>query len=172
MFISGKILMTTAEMDHVISCGYHGMTDEYGVLPYPKYEEDQAEYRTLSRTTHNCFLMPVTCKDSAMAGAVLEALASDAYRNVTPLIFEEGLKVQYSQDVKDAQVYDIIRESVMFDIGRIWGDQLAVDWRNAFGTFRNAIEHRNAWMTLVSATQATYIESLNTITNTLTSLDH
>ena len=124
MFIGGKILMVTAEMDHVISCGYHGMTDEYGVLPYPKYEENQEQYRTLSRTTHNCFLMPITCKDSAMAGAVLEALGSSNYNTVMPAYFEVALKTKYSYDTTASKIFDLIHNSMGMDFGYVYSNAL------------------------------------------------
>lgn len=127
-----------AEMDHVISCGYHGMEAEYGVLPYPKYEEDQAEYRTLARTTHNSFMMPITCKDPAMAGAVLEALGSSNYRTVIPTYFDVAMKVKYSHNTTASKIFDLIHDSMALEFGNVYNRSLSSAPINTFtGVFDN-----------------------------------
>ena len=145
---------------------------KYGVLPVPKFDESQLNYGTCPAATISLYSVTFNCSNTDMAGATLEALASDGYRNITPAIFEEGLKVKYSESHNDAAVYDIIRGSVMFDIGRLWGDQIFTSWRNAFGTFRNALEHQENWMSTVAATQGPFIECLNNIVDTITAIDH
>ncbi len=164
MFISGKILMTTAEMDHVISCGYHGMTDEYGVLPYPKYEEDQAEYRTLSRTTHNCFLMPITCKDTAMAGAVLEALGSSNYRTVMPAYFETALKVKYSYDTTASALFDIIHDSMGMDFGYVYSNPLG---SQPITVYTNILKTIGSFSSAIKAQQKVIAKQYTTLVDTI-----
>ena len=46
-FASGKALMRVSTVD-VILRDYRKMETDFGVLPFPKYSEEQAEYRTLS----------------------------------------------------------------------------------------------------------------------------
>ena len=55
----------------------------YGLLPYPKWDENQAEYATMLQ--RNCYvMMPSTVEDTDSAGAVLEALASESYTRARP----------------------------------------------------------------------------------------
>ena len=145
---------------------------KYGVLPVPKYDETQSKYTTCLTATHSLYSVVHGGAKVSMAGAVMEALASDAYRNITPVLFEEGLKVRYAKDEKAAVVYDIIRESVVFDVGRIWGDQVHSENTNAFGLFRNAIQQKASWRTKISGAQGAYVECLNSIVSTITSFDH
>lgn len=170
-FAEGRSLLILTYFNYALG-DLRDVNFKYGVLPIPKYDEDQSSYGTCLAPTHSLYSVTFGCSSPEMAGATLEALASDGYRNITPAIFEEGLKVKYAESPNDAALYDIIRDSVMFDIGRIWGDQINVGWRNAFGTFRNAIEYKNGWMTLVAETQGTYIECLEKITATITALEH
>ena len=165
MFISGKILMVTAEMDHVISCGYHGMEAEYGVLPYPKYEENQEQYRTLSRTTHNCFLMPITCKDPSMAGAVLEALGSSNYNSVTPAYFEVALKTKYSYDTTASKIFDLIHDSMGMDFGYVYSNALGsqpitvyINILGNIGSFASAIK---AQQKIIAKQYEKLVETIN-----------
>lgn len=59
-----------------------------------------------------------------MVGAVLEAMGSEGYRQITPVLFEATMKTRYASDGKIANVYDTIRSSVTFDLGRIFYSSL------------------------------------------------
>lgn len=115
-FCSGDILFITSELDDAV-LQFRNMKDPYGILPLPKFDEEQTSYRTSSRNTHNSFSMPVTCADPDMAGAVFEALSSSNYETVYPAYFETALKTKYSRDDDSARMYDIIRDSMYLDFG-------------------------------------------------------
>ena len=59
-----------------------------------------------------------------MSAAVLECLASESYRTVSPALFETALKVKYASDSDVSEMYDLIRASNCFDFGRIFNDSL------------------------------------------------
>ena len=115
-FKSGDVFITTAEMDYAVS-HLRDMEDSYGILPFPKRDEEQDAYVSSSRTTHNSFCMPVTCSDPDKAGAVMEALSSEKYSSVAPAYFEIALKVKYAHDNESAVMYDLIRDTMFFDFG-------------------------------------------------------
>lgn len=98
---------------------------DYGVLPVPKYDKDQKDY--VSCLAFPCSLYVASKSigdDAAMVGAVLEAMGSEGYRKITPVLFEATMKTRYASDGKIANVYDIIRSSVTFDLGRIFYSSL------------------------------------------------
>lgn len=59
-----------------------------------------------------------------MTHAVLECMASNAYNLTPPAVFWNNMKKKYSNDDMDAQMYDIIRESVVFELGRFYNKYL------------------------------------------------
>lgn len=120
-FCNDEIFLISAEMDDVVS-QFRSMTSEYGILPYPKYDEAQDSYHTASRNTHNAFSMPITCSDPEMAGAVYEALGAEKYRGVLPTYFEVALKTKYSADNATARMFDIIHDSMMLDFAYIYSN--------------------------------------------------
>lgn len=82
-------------------------------------------------------------KNTDKSGAVMEALASAAYRTTTPAIFEASLKLRYALNNKTSQVYDIIKSNICFDLGRMFGANLD---NKTHVAFRNAIAKNNpAW---------------------------
>ena len=141
MFIGDQIMMLTAEMDDVIACGYHTMEGEYGVLPYPKYDETQEQYYTASRTTHNAFLMPINCPDPEMSAAVMEALSASNYQKVLPKYFELALKTKYAADAESAMMFDIIHDSMILDFGYIYTNVIG----KPHNLFNNCIDSINSF---------------------------
>jgi len=123
-FSGGSVFIITAEMGNVVDCGYHSMEDTYGVLPYPKFDEEQENYYTNSRSTHNAFMMPTTCVDPEMAAAVMEALSATKYQKVFPAYYEVVLKTKYSADTETSEIFDIIHDSMVLEFGLIYDDAL------------------------------------------------
>ena len=66
--------------------------------------------------------IPVTNTKLDATCAVLEALAYHNYYNVTPVYYEDALKVKYSRDDMTPQVIDIIRDSAATDMSYIYID--------------------------------------------------
>ena len=105
-FANNEVLFITAQFDDAAT-QLRDMKSEYGVLPYPKFDEAQERYYSNARSTHNSFSMPITCGDPDMAGAVLEAIASGNYRTASPAYFEIAMKTKFSSDEDTARMYDI-----------------------------------------------------------------
>ncbi|MBR7184206.1 MAG: carbohydrate ABC transporter substrate-binding protein [Clostridia bacterium] len=96
----------------------------YGVLPAPLYDESQENYISVVANPYTNYGIIADCVDPDRSGAVLEAWASAAYRTTTPALFEVTMNVKYSEDPVNAQMYDIIRSTAAFDLGRIFSESL------------------------------------------------
>ena len=96
------------------------MKFDYGILPIPKYDENQDRYWTCLANPFSIYAISVGSKKEDAAAATLECLASEGYRNVSPVLFENTMKYKYGSDGGSARMYDIIRESVLLDLGRIF----------------------------------------------------
>lgn len=104
---------------------YQSMLDtdvEYAVLPMPKYNENQKEYKTVNLNLYTLWSIFSGCNvaQGERAGAVMECLASMGYRTVTPVLFDTCLKLRYAKDGDTGKMYDIIRAGVVFDPGRVF----------------------------------------------------
>ena len=95
---------------------------DYGVIPMPKYSADQKEYQTTITNLYSLYtIFAGSSREQAnRAGAVLECLASEGYRTVSPTVFEVCLKTRYANDSDSGKMYDIIHDGVIFDVGRVF----------------------------------------------------
>lgn len=167
-FCAGDILFITSELDDAV-LQFRDMEDSYGILPLPKFDEEQTEYRTSSRNTHNSFSMPVICKDPDKAGAVLEALSSSNHETVIPAYFETALKTKYSRDDDSSRMYDLIRESMYLDFGYTYcnatGNAIAKVFRSAFTSGKGVASMLAANKELLETELSNYIETVRSNCN-------
>ncbi|MCI8387378.1 MAG: extracellular solute-binding protein [Clostridiales bacterium] len=133
---------------------------EYGLLPYPKYKEDD-EYQIMGQ--RHCYAMiPTTTASSDMSGAVLEALSSESYRTLVPEYCEVSLKTRYSQDNDVSRMFDLIIKSETTDPGEIYSDYL--NYPNSM--IRNKLsENSESWASEMAKVKSELIEKMNAITN-------
>jgi len=140
------------------------MQSPYGILPFPKYDEAQAEYITLSRSQHNAFVMPLTCDVPDMAGAVMEAIASEKYRTVMPAYFETAMKVKYSHDEDSSRMLDLIRESMTCQFEYIFsqsiGDPVLKIFRSCYSTENAFASTLAANKTMLETKIVTYVDAV------------
>lgn len=123
---------------------------DYGVLPVPKYDEAQENYRSTHAYTSGFYSIPLDAKNPDMSSAVIEAMAIEGYYNVAPAFFETALKVKYSSDDDSARMFDIIRESVTYDFGRVYSSGYLDDIP---GQMRRMIMSDNVnWMSTYEST--------------------
>lgn len=124
---------------------------EYGILPLPKYDEAQEDYYTISSFTYTLYGIPVDARTPDRSAAVLECLGSEAYRTVSPALFETALKVKYAGDDATSEMYDIIRDGVVFDIGRIFNDSMN---SLTYSLFRGALQKSDSnWISTYEKNQ-------------------
>lgn len=97
----------------------------YGIVPVPKYDESQTNYRTVMGNPVTLYGVTIGCPKKDICTAVLECMGSNGYRLTTPAIFENNMKKKYSMDDANAQMYDIVRESISFELGRFFNKFLS-----------------------------------------------
>lgn len=114
-FMEGKMLFTRAKLNS--GSAYRSMEDHYGVLPMPKFDEEQEKYYTRFENTASLIVVLSTCQETEKVGATLELMAAESYKQVTPAYFEICLQGKYSDAPEDAKMYDLIVGSYMFDFG-------------------------------------------------------
>lgn len=106
----------------------------YGLVPQPKFDTEQASF--LTNVGHPFTMYAVNSQSKALEAAVttLEAIGSANHRTVTPAVFEVAMKVRYTDDVQTSGMYDLLREGISFDIGRLYASTFQNGTANLFRT--------------------------------------
>ena len=122
-FAQNYSLFWSGRLTNAVTAAFREMESDYGILPMPKYDTAQEDYVTLihSSTTVTCVPKSISPDKLDMAGAVLEAWASEAYRQVITPFIESALKSKYSRDALSGQVIDLIFENPMLSFLDMYG---------------------------------------------------
>ncbi len=141
-----------------------GNTDvKYGILPNPKYNDSQEEYYTLMANTYTMYGITKNIVDTDKSSAIIEALAQEGYKKVTPEVFEVALKSRYSEATEDAKMFDLLRDTTVFEIGLIFSDQIGKYPSTAL--FNRVDAKQSTWIAYMAGKTSLidgYLETLNT----------
>jgi hypothetical protein len=80
-----------------------------GLLPFPKYDEKQENYRTLLAGAMMC--VPVTNPNLENTGIVTEALFSESSRTVKPAFIDLYVDMKVLQDENSARMMSLVMDS-------------------------------------------------------------
>ena len=140
LFATGNVGTVTLRLGSVETEQFITMQDEYGIIPMPKYDENQEKYYTFLHDQFTSIGIPSAHSNDEekvqMLGAVLEALALENYKSVVPTYYEVALKGRYLEDGDSWRMLDMIYENVKVDAGVLYTKNLG----SIHQTPRNMIE--------------------------------
>ena len=144
------------------------METDYGILPYPKWNTQQARYMTGSQDHFSMLAVAVTCTKAELVGASMEALAAESYRSVTPAFYEIALKAKYLRDDESAMMLDIIRDGLSFNFGTYHTDSIG-DLRLQYSFMM--IDKKSDFVSTYEKKEAQYQRGLEKTINNYMELD-
>ena len=139
----------------------------YGIMPAPVYDENQENYITNVGYPHNiyCISSGISLDRANRAAAVLECMASESYRQVTPALFETSMKVKYAEDEQTSDIYDLIKKNIDFDPARIYVKDFGGDLASLFKN--TVIANSTDWASRVNAVSRVSAKKCQLINDTL-----
>jgi len=92
------------------------MDYEFGIIPYPKYDEAQDQY--YSRISFfDTAVIPTSTDDVERASIILEALTCESHNGVIPAYKDIALKTKYSRDMESSDMIDLVLDNRVLDFG-------------------------------------------------------
>lgn len=99
-------------------------TLQYGILPLPKYSEDQS----YSTTPQNGYLIMAIPHNVAgrlqIATATLETLSEYSYKELRPVYYETAYKIRYASSENTGALFDMIIDSMGIDFGSFYNTEM------------------------------------------------
>ncbi len=120
MFLNKQSILTAGYLSYVASSSLRDFEDDYGILPFPKWNEYQKEYHSHVYGEHTCMAIPKTAKDLEFIGVCSEALAYESWKTLTPTIYEIAFKTRYLRDSESKKVLDIVLDNRYFDFDFVY----------------------------------------------------
>ena len=125
-FAKGNGAMCTTRLVAVEQGDIRNMEEQYGIVPMPKFNQEQQEYGTLMHDQFTVYAIPATADATRfdMLGAVLEVMASESLKQVKPAYYEIALKRKYMSDPVAWDMLDMIFRTVRIDAGIVYTNAL------------------------------------------------
>lgn len=130
----------------------------FGIVPVPKYNEEQDAYHSLVSTLYaTAVAIPVSAADKEMSAIIAQALCEASTATTKDAYFEIILKLRKIQDDESEAMLDKIFNERVYDLGIVfnWGGS-----ENAIGSVLNDI---------AMSGQQTFVSTLESITDTVES---
>ena len=123
LFQENKALMMDSTFFYLNS--FREMLSDFAILPYPKYTEEQENYRHVVATSYATgFTIPANLSGEALERScvVLTALSANS-QNAVNAYYEVNLKFKNARDVASADMLEIIFNSKCYELGKVfdWG---------------------------------------------------
>jgi len=147
MFKSGQMLFMTT-YPHMLKSYSSGTDFDYGVMAWPKYDENQEHYYSRASNHGSLFGIPITNTDHDFAGFMLEVLSGYSTDTSLNAYREVSCKVKYTYDETSAGMLDICFDNIIYDVGMIY------DWSGL---------HTDTFRALLKMPSNTYVSKVEAI---------
>jgi ABC-type glycerol-3-phosphate transport system substrate-binding protein len=94
---------------------FRAMEVDFGILPYPKYNEAQEKYISMNHA--GLMVIPQDIKDAEMVGIVTELLGAESMRYTIPAYFDILLTHKGVRDDDSLEMMEIIFSNIVYDFG-------------------------------------------------------
>ena len=135
-FKEGKILFHPSQLAEVTL--YRAMEFDFGIIPQPKYSEDQDRYYSpIEAYGTNSIAIPITASNLDRTATIIEALSCESMYTVTPAYYEVALEGKMLRDVESTEMLEIILSTAMIELGYMW------NWGSIYGSICTATNTNN-----------------------------
>lgn len=163
MFANDQVMFYTRYL--CIIKKYREMETDFGILPYPKYDESQdSYYSTIAPYGCSFICVPKVVSDVEMSGIILEALAYESVSTVTPAYYDITLEGKMIRDDESSEMLDIILGNRVFDLGLFYqvggyNEQIMNLFRNNKTDFTSMYEtYKNSALAKLDEINAAFAE--------------
>ena len=109
----GNLLFELHTLSHAVN--YRDSEVDIGVLPYPKFDENQENYVSLD--WGGLMAIPATILQPDMVGAVIELLSYESGNEVVPTYYDVLLSGKLARDTDTVAMLDIMFDTIAYEVG-------------------------------------------------------
>ena len=155
-------LANNIEAAHIM----RSMKDDFGIIPYPKFDEAQQRYITYNAIGDStAFVIPITA-DEELSGAVLEALACCGWSDLLPAYYDRALKGKAARDTDSEGMLDIIFSNIEFDFTQIYSYHFG-DEKSPSMAMRKSVNTNKDIASLWATMEKLYANTMEELVNEL-----
>ncbi|MHB1153011.1 MAG: hypothetical protein ACYCWE_18270 [Eubacteriales bacterium] len=114
VFKESGAMFTTTWLGNAFST-FRDMEDDYGILPYPKFDDNQEIYMTRAMDNYSVLGIPITAQNLEFISIITEALNAESYKSLFPVYYTQALQNKFARDVESIEMIDLLMAGRTFD---------------------------------------------------------
>ena len=121
VFKNSQALFLGSQINEIVR--FRDMDDDFGVVPFPKLDEDQKDYHswTVSYGNGSSYSIPITNTNLERTGMIFEVMAGYSTDIIIPALIDVSLKSKFARDEESAEMLEIIFKSKVYDFAVEYG---------------------------------------------------
>ena len=132
--MANELLFFTNQLH--VALNLREMQTDFGILPMPKYDENQDEYYSFGNAAFaDCLIVPGNCSDIEMTGNVIEAMGYYSQQFITPAFINTTVMNKAIRDEDSAEIVQMVLKNCVYDIGFMF------DWGEIRSIFHSLIDN-------------------------------
>jgi len=150
---------------------FHGMRDmefDYGILPFPKFDETQTNYYTYCLDNYSVLMVPNNVERPDMVGALIEAMSCESKKSVMPAFYETALQDKFTRDERSVEMLDLIMDGRSYDVSILYSASFSAS-RLAW-LLRDTVRDHLPYVSTYEANMPTYKKLADKLYETVQSL--
>ena len=130
------------------------MTDTFGIVPFPKYDESQTQYYTSLVSQLFYMTIPSTNMNTSRTATIYEALTHESYLSVIPTYYSNVVEQKGLRNEDSIDMLEIMRQTRAVDVATIF------NWSsNLRSTLNTKLFNGNSQVASDIAAQQTKVEA-------------
>ncbi len=126
-FFNDRSLFISCELKSTLEL--RSMSSDFGLVPMPKYDENQENYLSYVNPV-SCFLtVPITNPDKERTGIILDALTYDSYKNCLSVYYDLTVSYKGLRNDDSIEMLQIIRDNRSTQLTNLFGITSDLDSR-------------------------------------------
>ena len=107
---------------------------DFGVIPYPKWDEQQESYYSFQHSVGSALAVPITNDRLEITGIALEVMAAKGQEILTPAYYDVTLIGRGLRDSESEPMVELILATRVYDLGYVY------DWGNLTNQIRGLVQ--------------------------------
>ncbi|MCQ2429245.1 MAG: hypothetical protein MJ192_02830 [Clostridia bacterium] len=120
-FTSGRSLFYVEAASYLRALNKE-MTDDYGVVPIPKYDKAQDQYRTWTHGIGSTFSIPTSVIKPELMGGIIETFCVLSHQKLTPAYHDNLLTQRNVRDAESSEMVTMIMRNRVYDMAIYFGE--------------------------------------------------
>ncbi len=122
IFVDNRALFYPERLKSAID--FRGIEMNFGILPYPKWDESQSIYHSQAWNGYSVMAIPKDARNLEKTAVMTGALNAASKQQVIPAFYDKALKVKFTRDEESADMLDIIRDGISFQFGYFYSQTI------------------------------------------------